>query len=886
MTRPSKLPYRRIFDLMLGGRARAARELDREVEAHIAMRVDDLVRGGMSPSDARAEAMRRFGDFEAARRRLRDGARLRASSARRRDVRGALWNDFRFALRQITKAPAFSAITIATLALGIGATTTMFTIVDHILLRPLPFAHPDRLMGLYAMDAARTPLPYTSSADWFDWRKAKGIETALYGFGYRQTLVTADSAIRVSGDQVSSNFFTVLGPRFVVGRGFSEEEIRSVGATVVVISERLWRSMFGSRSLPFTIRTPVRSYDVTGVVAGGSEFPAGTDIWVPVSLTPSTDPLRVDLNWVPIGRLANGVTADRAAAELSAIARNVRARNATAIYDFGVLAVPLDDVVIGGAVEYLHVLMGAVAAVLLIVCANVAAAGLARGAARRHEMAVRKSLGAGRLRLVQQSLVEHLTLGLVGGALGLVVAWMAIRLILARWGAQVPRVGEIAIDGRVFVFTLAAALCAGALAGVLPALRVSAVAPSSVLASGGRTQASGGRGLAGAWLVGAEIAMALVLLTGAGLLVRSFRSLLGRGVGMDTNVATVNAALAGPRYADDWLRRANYLRSLIDAYRTLPGVRAVGLTSFVPLGLTGQGFIDVEGRPSGNGGAVYRVVNDGFFAAMGLPLYAGRVFASQDGPTTQRVVVINRTMANTFWPRQNPLGQRVRARSMERKPSGTPDWLTIIGVVGDLRTYGLQSKPRPEMYTLYTQVPAWTHAMTALVRGTGPAAQLLPELRRRARAIDPHVGIDTGTIDELLSETLAPRVLTMSLLTTFAIMALVLAGIGIYGVLSYSVAQRTRELAVRAALGANRRQLLALVAMSGLRVIVAGALTGLVAAFWLTRGLKAMLVDVTPMDPLSVALATGTLLLIAALAVAVPALRATRLDPVLALQGD
>jgi putative ABC transport system permease protein len=470
--------------------------------------------------------------------------------------------------------------------------------------------------------------------------------------------------------------------------------------------------------------------------------------------------------------------------------------------------------------------------------------------------------------------------------LGLLLAWIGTRVILWRWGAQIPRVNEISIDGRIFAFAFGATLIAGALAGVLPAMRVSRIAPNAVLASGGRTNTRGGRGLTGAWLAGGEIALALMLLTGAGLLIRSFRALLSRGVGIDTNVATVNAALDGPRYASDSAQRVRYLSSLIDAYRTIPGVQAVGLTSFVPLGLTGQGFVDIEGRPAQTEGAVYRVVNGGFFAAMGLRLLLGRVFGPDDAAGTERVVVINLKMANTFWPGQNPIGRRVRATSMERKPTGPADWLTIVGVVGDLRAYGLESDPRSEMYALYTQVPSWTHSMTALVRGRGPASRLLPELRRRARSIDPRVGVDTGTIDELLRETLVTRVLTMSLLTMFAAIALLLAALGIYGVLAYSVAQRTRELAVRAALGADRRRLLVLVANSGFRVVLAGGLVGFVAAFWLTRGLKSMLVDVTPTDPVTASLAAAALLVVTGAAVAIPALRATRLDPMIALQGD
>jgi len=482
--------------------------------------------------------------------------------------------------------------------------------------------------------------------------------------------------------------------------------------------------------------------------------------------------------------------------------------------------------------------------------------------------------------------IEHLWLGVLGGALGLLLAWSAVRAILARWGGQIPRAAEVVLDGRVFAFTFLAALVAGVLAGTLPALRSSRVSLKSMLATGGRTSARGGRNLAGASLVSVEIALAFLLLCGAGLLIRSFRSLLDRDLGIDTNVATAQVGLSGPLYAADSLRRAAYWSALIETYRAIPGVRAVGLTNFTPLGLTGQGFIDIGGRDVAGAGAVYRTVNEDFFSALGLPLLAGRVFDKSDGMGTPRVAVINKRMAVMYWPDENPIGKQVRARNMEPRPGGQAAWLTIVGIVGDLRTYGLATEPRPEMYAVYRQTPLWTNNMTALVRGTGPATRLLPELRLRARSIDAHVAVDVGTIDDLLRSTLAPRVLTMSLLSAFAAIAVLLAALGIYGVLSYAVTQRTRELAVRAALGAGRGQLLVVVLRAGLRVVVLGAFIGLVAAVWLTRTMASMLVDVTPGDPVTYAAAFALLMVTALAAIVVPARRATRLEPIIALQAE
>lgn len=880
--------YRRLFDFGFGGRASADAEMDLEIESHIAMRTADLARSGLSPEAAREEAMRRFGDFDAARRRLHAAARQRQAATRQRDSIGAIGADLRYAARQARKAPGFTLLTVATLALGIGATTTMFTLVERVLLRPLPFPHPEQLVVINGLDSARNKVPTISSADWLDWRRAATLKgSALYSFPQRQGVVTPDSASRVNAERVSGNYFSVLQSRFRVGRPFTEQEVLG-GAMVVVISERLWRQMFGADPrLATPLRTALRSYTIVGVVAAGEAFPAYTDVWFPVALTPQTDPSRININWTMIGRLRADVSFEQARAELATIAQGVRVADPSAIYDHGAEVHSLADTVVGPVSTYLALLMAVVVFVLVIVCANVAASSLARTAARSREMAIRTSLGAARRRLIQQLLIEHVWLGMLGGAFGLALAWAATHVIVAVWGAQIPRAGEIAIDWQVFTFTFVASLAAGVAAGVIPALRVTRVSLSSMLSSGGRTAAKGGKNLAGASLVSLEIALALILLTGAGLLIRSFRSLLGRDIGFDTNVATAEVGLSGPMYAADSARRYAYWESLIEACRIIPGVAAAGLTNFVPLGMTGQGFIDIDGREDAKAGAVYRTVSPGFFDALRMPLIAGRVLDARDQLGTERVAVINRTMSAKYWPGQSPIGKLVRARSMEPGAHGQlAAWLTIIGVVGDVRTYGLETPPRPEMYVSYRQTPSWTFGMTALVRGTVPATRLLDEIRRRAHAIDPRFAVDVGTLDDRLHTTLATRVLTMSLLSGFAGIALLLAALGIYGVLSYSVAQRTRELAVRAALGAGRTQLLRLVLGSGLRVVAVGATFGVVAAFWLTSALSSMLVDVSAIDPLSYLAAVAVLFLVSVAAILIPSLRATRLDPIIALQAE
>ncbi len=542
---------------------------------------------------------------------------------------------------------------------------------------------------------------------------------------------------------------------------------------------------------------------------------------------------------------------------------------------------------VGPIAEYLQKLMGAVVVVLLIVCANVAASALARSTSRTREMAIRTSLGAMRGRLIQQMLIEHLTLGLAGGLLGLFAAWAAVRLILARWGEQIPRAGEISLDWRILAVAIGSSLLAGAAAGVLPAWRVTGSSPRALLATGGRTAARGGRQLAGAWLVVTEIALALLLVIGSALLIRSFRAVLSRDIGFDTQVATVEAALNGPRFATDTTRRYIYWDALVDGLRTIPGVKAVGLSQWIPLALTGQGFIDLRDREASGASAVYRVVNEDFFNALRIPLVAGRVFDRNDALNTARVGIVNQTMARKYWPGESALGKQVRVPGMEHGAHGAPpDWITIVGVVGDVRTYGLETEPSPELYSDFRQVPSFTFAMTALVRGPSSATQLVRDVRRVAHDVDAHVPVDVGSLAQLLTRTLSARSLTMSLLSAFAGAALLLAALGIYGVLSYSVAQRTRELAVRAALGAQRRELLRLVLRSGLRVVVTGMVIGVGAAALLTRTLDALLFGVSHNDVWSYAGAVAVILVVGVAAILIPARRATRLDPMIALQAE
>ncbi len=865
--------------------------MDAEIESHVEMRVADLVRGGLSPEQARDEAMRRFGELGTARRQLHDAARQRDAALRQRRAAGSLLADLRYGLRQVRRAPGFSAIAVATLALGLGATTAMFTLVQHVLLAPLPFPHADQLVSLAGRDSARNHVMTVSAADWQDWQRGStpavaGI--ALSSIPWRQAVVVGDSAMHAMAVRVTANYFIVLEPRFAAGRGFTADDA-TAGSSNVVISERLWHMVFaGDPRLAQPFRTTARSYTVVGVVAAGQEQPEGTDVWFPAAMGPEGAGLHNNINWIAIGRLAPGATAAQASAQLDVVARRIRASDPDALYSFGVDVRPLRDELIGDAAGYLRLLMGVVGVVLLIVCANVAAAGLGRASARGREMAIRASLGATRWRLVQQLLVEHVMLALVGGALGLGLAWAGVRGLLALWGGEIPRAAEVSLDTSVFAFAFAASLFAGVAAGLLPALRVSRVSLRGMLAAGGRTAARGGRNLAGATLVASEIALAVVLLTGAMLLIRSFRAVVGRDLGFDTNVATAEISLPVARYGNDQGQRVAYWNSLLASYRSIPGARRAGLATWLPLGVTGQSFIEIPGRDLVHAGAVYRPVSDGFLETLGVPLIAGRSVEASDAPTSAYVVVINRRLAAKYWPGESPIGKQIRAPSMAGGPHGEPaPWMTVVGVVADIRTWGQENDGLPEMYIPFAQAPGFTTStMTAVVRGNAPAARYLDVMNARARRLEPLAGPELSTLQRRLGGLLASRTMTMTLLSAFAGLALVLAALGVYGVLSYAVTQRTRELAVRAALGAQRTELLSLIVRAGLRVVVVGAVVGMAAGMALTRLLSDLLVDVAPNDPRSYALAFGVLMAVALTAILVPAWRATRLSPLIALQAE
>lgn len=877
--------YRRLFRLPLGGARRAEQEIDEEIDTHLQLCADALVRQGVPPEEAMQRAIARFGNLAEARQQLRAGAREREAVRRQRDRWGAVLSDIRFAMGQMRRAPGFTALAVLTLALGIGLTTATFTLVNGVLLQPLPLHRPEQLVALLSRDSTGRDIEVVSAGNLDDWRRASpSLSGAALLMSRSMSIAVGPAAIRVPGQLVSGTFFEVLQPALALGRPFTPHEIERQ-EPVVVVGEGLWRELGADSALARPLMIDGASHTVVGVVRSGGEYPAGTMIWAGVSPPPEVGAMRNNVNWSAVGRLRDGVTLAQARDELQVAAREVRRQIPEALYSYGVGVVPLRDYIVGDADRLLLLLMLAVTAVLLIACANLAAANLSRGAARRREFAVRIAIGAGRGRLIQQVLVEQLCLAVVGGLLGSFIAWVMVRSVVSTWAAEIPRASEVSFDLRVLLFAMVASVVAGLATGLMPALRNSQLSPHGLMSGGNRT-ASGGRGLPGAPLIAGEIALALVLLTGSGLLLRSFQHLMDRRLGFGVQVVTAEAGLSRAEFPTSQ-QAALFWGETLRELGSLPGVSAAGVATWVPLGSEGSTFLEISGREPPNQGASYRVVGGDYFTVLEIPLVSGRLLEEGDGAGANRVAIINQRMAEGYWPGESPLGRQVRAVSMEPGSKDAPSpWITVVGVVGNVRHWGMETDPRPEMYVDYRQVPQWSYGMTAVVRGPGLAAPLVRTVQGRWRVVNPNVAVVMGTLKERLDRSLANRRFVMSVLTGFSVVAMTLAAIGLYAVLAYSVARRTRELAVRSALGASRSQLLGLIFAGAGRVVLTGMALGIAGALVLSRSMRALLIEITPFDPPSFLLAIALLLVIAGLAVLAPALRATRSNPLGALQQE
>ena len=806
----------------------------------------------------------------------------------------SVWQDIRFGVRTLLKWPAFTLVAVGTLALGIGANTAIFTVVNAVLLRPPAFQDPASIV--LVIEKSKAPVSTTSYLNFKDWRdQSQSFESMQASCVAALTLTGSGDPERLTARYTTAGFFPLLGVQPEAGRNFLPEEDRAGSAPVAMISYALWQRRYGgSREiLGKAIELDSKPYTLIGVVPSGFQFLPHADVFVP--LEPWAATLPDDRNWhpgiLPVARLKAGVPIEQARAEMLGI--TARLEKQYPDYNTGTSAdvVHLQDQILENVRPALIVLLCAVGFVLLIACANVANLLLARAASRAREVAIRTALGASRMRLVRQLLTESLVIAVAGGGLGLLLARVSLGPLLRLAAGAVPDVGGIVIDRWVLVFTAVAALATGIVFGLVPALRAARPDLRETMNEAGR---GGGGGVLHhrlrSALVVSEFALAMLLLVGAGLLLRSFERMQSAAPGFQPDhLLVADLPLSRNAYAKSELRYAFFDR-LLERVRALPGVHSAGAASFLPM--SGNGSIihfNIHGRPPKSPhefvAAGYRTITPGYLETLGVPLIAGRRFTQSDDEKAAPVVVVNQSFARQFFGTESPLGKRMQ---LGATPEDAVPWMEIVGVVGDVRR-GLATEPQSEMYLPYRQadglLPVFSLSIV-LRTGVEPAAEA-SALRGALAEIDkgqPLVKVRTME-DNMKASAVQPRFRTW-LLGLFALLALVLSAIGIYGVISYSVAQRAQEIGVRIALGAQRQQVFRLVTGEGLRLALTGAGLGIAASLALTRVLRSFLYEVSPLDPVTYAVVVLLLVATGVVASCVPAGRATGVDPIVALRHE
>ncbi|MBI3664923.1 MAG: ABC transporter permease [Acidobacteria bacterium] len=800
--------------------------------------------------------------------------------------------DLRYAFRMLLKSSGFTAVAVLTLALGIGANSAIFSVVTGVLLKPLAYHEPSRLVMVFEHNqfSARDNASPANFLDWREQNKAFVDLAATARRGYVLTSVEGRSAAaeRLQGAAVSASLFPMLGVSPVRGRNFLPEDDRPEANRAVILSYRLWQRSFGADPdlIGKALTLDGEKYTVVGVMPAAFQFPdKDVELWMPIE---REIPYR-DMHWrgshylSVVGRLKPDVLVEQARDEMTSIALHIKEAHPDELTPASVSVVPLQEYVVGEARRALMVLLGAVAFVLLIACVNVANLLLARATARAREIAIRSALGAGRRRLVRQLLTESVLLSLAGGILGVILAQWGTDALIALGPDTIPRASEVRVDGWVLAFTLAVSVLTGLLFGIVPALAASKTDVHESLKEGGRTSAGGGRLRSS--LVVAEIALSLVLMIGAGLLVASFGRLLGVDPGIHPdNVLTLRLALADPPYDNRAVFLAFY-RRVQERLKTLPGVEAAAAINSLPL--TPRDFANtfsIPGRPPLLPGeflsAEMRWVSPDYFRVMGIPLLKGRTITDRDTEETPRVVVISETMARRWWPNEDPLGKRI---SIAYGGEFVPE---IVGVAGDVRN-GLDLEPLPYMYVAYTQLPRDEMYLVARFSGTLNAATLAGMVRREVQALDKDIAVyRVRTMEQVLAVSVGERRFHMLLLGVFASLAMALAAVGIYGVTAYGITQRTREIGLRMALGARRRNVVGMLIGQAMTLAGAGVALGLAGAFALTRFMSGLLFGVTATDPQTFALVSLLLAAVVLAASYIPARRAAQLDPMAALRYE
>lgn len=805
--------------------------------------------------------------------------------------------DIRFGFRMLLKSPGFAIVAVIALALGIGANSAIFSVVNSLLLRPLPYEKPEELVLLnhnYVktnLKASVSPFGYTHYRD-----NAKSFSNIAAFTGWAANLTGNGEPERLAGMSASTNFFQTLGAQAAQGRAFAKDEDQQGREKVVILSHQFWQRRFAGdpKLLNSTLTLNGEPYSVVGIMppgfAYGREVGIVVDLWRPLAFgTDMLQPTRLTSEFLSVvARLKLGVSIQPAQAEMDTIASNLRQQympgaDAT---NWGLLLTPMGEFIVGDIRPLLYLLLGAVGLVLLIACSNVANLLLARGATRQKEMAIRNSLGAGRGRIIRQLLVESMLLALIGGALGLALGYFGLKLLVAVNESMIPRAHELGLDPLVLAFTIGVSLLTGIIFGLLPALQVSRSDLHETLKEGGRSGTGTGRSRLRSALVVVEMALALVLLVGAGLLLKSFLRVQSVDPGFrPQNLLSMQIALPDTKYREPE-KRVIFYRDLLDRVKGLPGVIDIGASSVIPMaGSNSSGSFQIEGRTTPQGqpsphGDRWSATSD-YFKTMGIKLVRGRYFEARDSAEAPGAAIIDETMARKYWPNEDPVGKRITFEGTRENPR----WREIVGIVGHVKHRDLEGESRVQYYIPYEQRAQ--SGMFLVVRTAGEPNSMAGGVRSTVLAVDRDLPVfRVRTMEEYVAQSMSQRRFAMYLFGTFAIIALVLAAVGLYGVMAYSVTQRTHEIGIRMALGAQRRDVVSMVVRQSMVLTSVGLVAGLAAAFGLTRLMTTLLFGVNPRDVWTFLLIPLILAAIAVLASFLPARRATRVDPLVALRYE